>query len=207
MLYNYLKENYDDAEPIFYNDIQLEGVSKPALSRMLKSLCDEGKIMKYGTGIYYFPKKTRLSSTVGPNADIVARYKYIERHGKVDGYYTGNTLANKMGLTTQVPMKIEIVSNNMAAKVREVEIGTRKFLVRHPAVYITNENAAVLQMLDLLKNLEIYIDGRYSDAAERFREYIRLYNIKREDVDCYIREYPVNVFRNYYEVGLDYVFA
>ena len=42
--------------------------------------------------------------------------------GKVDGFYSGNTFANQLGISTQVPNKVEIVSNNMAAKVREVPI-------------------------------------------------------------------------------------
>ena len=71
------------------------------------------------------PKKSRLKTNVGVNADTVARYKYVSRGGKVDGFYSGNTFANQMGISTQVPNKVEIVSNNMAAKVREVPIETR----------------------------------------------------------------------------------
>ena len=54
---------------------------------------------------------------MGVNADTVARYKYVSRGGKVDGFYSGNTFANQLGISTQVPNKVEIVSNNMAAKV------------------------------------------------------------------------------------------
>ena len=63
------------------------------------------------------PKKSRLKTNVGVNADTVARYKYVSRGGKVDGFYSGNTFANQLGISTQVPNKVEIVSNNMAAKV------------------------------------------------------------------------------------------
>ena len=62
---------------------------------------------------------------MGVNADTVARYKYVSRGGKVDGFYSGNTFANQLGISTQVPNKVEIVSNNMVAKVREVPIETR----------------------------------------------------------------------------------
>ena len=66
---------------------------------------------------------------MGVNADTVARYKYVSRGGKVDGFYSGNTFANQLGISMQVPNKVEIVSNNMAAKVREVPIGKRTFIV------------------------------------------------------------------------------
>ena len=59
---------------------------------------------------------------MGVNADTVARYKYVSGGGKVDGFYSGNTFANQLGISTQVPNKVELVSNNMAAKVREVPI-------------------------------------------------------------------------------------
>ena len=125
MLYEFLKDNYKEAEPIFFSDIVIKGITKSAVNQQLKKLCDEGKLQKYENGIYYLPKKSRLKTNVGVNADTVARYKYVSRGGKVDGFYSGNTFANQLGISTQVPNKVEIVSNNMAAKVREVPIETR----------------------------------------------------------------------------------
>ena len=46
----------------------------------------------------------------------------------------------------------------MAAKVREVPIGKRTFIVRKPVVPVNEENVYVLQLLDLLKNLDVYLD-------------------------------------------------
>ena len=77
------------------------------------------------------------------------RYKYVSRGGKVDGFYSGNTFANQLGISAQVPNKVEIVSNNMAAKIREIPIGKRTFIVRRPVVPVNEENVYVLQLLDL----------------------------------------------------------
>ena len=52
---------------------------------------------------------------IGLSADIVARYKYVDNGKSVNGYYSGNTFANQLGITTQVPRIIEIVSNNASA--------------------------------------------------------------------------------------------
>ena len=125
MLYEFLKDNYKEAEPIFFSDIVIKRITKYVVNQQLKKLCDEGKLQKYENGIYYLPKKSRLKTNVGVNADTVARYKYVSRGGKVDGFYLGNTFANQLGISTQVPNKVEIVSNNMVAKVREVPIETR----------------------------------------------------------------------------------
>ena len=100
MLYEFLKDNYKEAEPIFFSDIVIKGITKSAVNQQLKKLCDEGKLQKYENDIYYLPKKSRLKTNVGVNADTVARYKYVSRGGKVDGFYSGNTFANSSEMET-----------------------------------------------------------------------------------------------------------
>ena len=207
MLYDYIVQNYKEGEPIFFSDLLIEGISKPAANQQLKTLCNHGKLMKYETGVYYLPKKSLLKSVVGPNADMVARYRFISKGKNIDGFYSGNTFANQLGISTQVPRVVEIVSNNTNSAPREIEIGTRKFFVKKPVVTITAENVYVLQILDLLKNLDAYLDYTYDEAKLKFAEYIHLHEIKRADVDKYIRNYPVVIFKNYYELELDHVLA
>ncbi len=207
MLYEYIIQYYKEGEPIFFADLPVSDITKSAANQQLKTLCNNGKLAKYETGVYYIPKKSLLKSAVGPNADMVAKYRFISRGGNVDGFYTGNTFANQLGISTQVPRVIEIVSNNTNSAPREIEIGNRKFYVRKPIVRVTKENVYVLQMLELLKNLDSYLDYTYSEARIRFAEYIKTHNIKRADVDLYIRNYPAVIFKYYYELGLDYVFA
>lgn len=101
----------------------------------------------------------------------------------VDGFYGGNSFANQIGITTQVPRAVEIVSNNTNSSDREVRIGNRRFYVRKPIVQITKENVDVLQMLELLKNLDAYLDHSYDEVREKFAEYISIHGIKRSDVD------------------------
>ncbi len=205
MLYNYIKKNYKEAEPIFFSDLQRKDITKSALNQQLKKLCDKGLLQKYDKGVYYIPKKTLLNSTIGPNADMVARYRFISKGDNIDGFYGGNSFANQIGITTQVPRVVEIVSNNTNSSDREVRIGNRSFYVRKPIVHITKENVYVLQMLELLKNLDAYLDYSYAEARERFKEYISIHGIKRSDVDLYIRKYPIATFKYYYELELDHV--
>ena len=81
MLFEYLKEHYDDGEPIFLDDIHIEGMRRDNFRQQIKTLADAGKIVRYEKGIYYIPKKTRFSSSAGPTPETVARYKYISRGG------------------------------------------------------------------------------------------------------------------------------
>ena len=207
MLYEYIKQHYKEAEPIFFSDLESGNITKSALNQQLRKLCDKDLLRKYDTGVYYIPKKTLLNSTVGPNADMVARYRFISKGDNVDGFYGGNSFANQIGISTQVPRVVEIISNNTNSSDREVRIGNRSFYVRKPIVKITKENVYVLQMLELLKNLDAYLDYSYVEAKEKFAEYIAIHGIKRIDVDCYIRKYPMATFKYYYELELDHVLA
>lgn len=205
MLLDYLKEHYEDGEPIFTEDINIEGMNRPNFCQQLKTLTDNGKIVRYEKGIYYIPRQTRLNSSSGPSPETVAQYKYILRNGRVDGYYSGSTFANNIGLSLQVPMKKEIVSNNIAAIVREVLIGNQSFIVRKTNVPITNENVKILQILGLLKNLDAYLDVDYDEAREIIIKHSLANHITREKIDLYIRRYPDSTFRYYYEMKLDRV--
>ena len=207
MIYEMLTEKYKEGEPIFFSDIYNGEISKSALTQQLSTLCKKGLLVKYDNGIYYLPKKTRLKSSIGPTADTIAKYKYISKNGKTDGYYSGNTFANQIGISTQVPHVIEIVSNNTNSAPRDVKIGNRRFNIRKPLISITNENVYILQMLDLLSNLDTYSDYNYKDARKCFLKYIEAHKITRDDVDLYIRFFPLTTFRFYYELRLDNVLA
>jgi hypothetical protein len=64
-----------------------------------------------------------------------------------------------------------------------------------------------LQLLELLKNIDAYLDDDYNIAREKIKTYIKIHNISRTDIDKYIRKYPVNIYKSYYELRLDDVFT
>ena len=148
MLYNYIKEHYKEAEPIFLADLLRTNIIELESIQQLKELCEKGSLQQYDEEVYFIPKKSKLNLAVGPNADMVARYRFISKGDNVDGFYAGNTFANQIGISVQVPYVIEIVSNNVSDD-EEVLIGNRRFVVRKPVVPITKENVHVLQMLEL----------------------------------------------------------
>lgn len=201
MLYNYIKYHYKQAEPIFLSDLLSMNIAELDLEQQLKELCEKGLLQQYDEEVYFIPKKTILSSTIGPNADMVARYRFISKGDNVDGFYAGNTFANQIGISTQVPYVIEIVSNNVLDD-GEVLIGNRRFDVRKPVVPITKENVRVLQMLDILVKLDAYLDYTYEGARERFAKYISVYGITRGDVDLYINKYPESAFEYFTKLEL-----
>lgn len=203
----YVMKNYKTGEPIFLADIQLNNVSDESIRQNFKKLTDSGKLMRYDSGIYYLPKITRLKGGYCPSADIVARYKYIYRKGEVIGYYSGHTFANQIGISTQVPFKTEIVSNNFSAIVRDVKIGDETFTVRKARVPVTKENYKVLQFLDLLKDIDEYADEDENMVRNQLYEYIKRNEICREQIDRYLTYFPLKIYKSIYEMRLEYVFA
>lgn len=206
MLYEYLEENYKPNEPIFVSDVQLP-VSAVNLRKMFKELCDSGKINRFDKGVYYIPKQSRLKGGVPLGADAVARAKYIYRNGRVEGYYSGYTFANQLGITTQVPYVVEIVSNNASSRFREIDMKGRKVVLRKSRIIITEKNYRTLQLLDLLSNITQYADEDMEDSYSRVKTYIQNEGISREEVDQYIKKYPERIYKNMYEMRVFDVFA
>ena len=206
MLLEYLQQNYKVNEPIFVSDIELP-VTDNNLRQMFKVLCDSGQIMRYETGIYYLKSDSRLKGGTTLSASEVAKYKYISRNNQVNGYYSGYTFANQLGLITQVPFTIEIVSNRASAKCREVCIKKQRIILRKPRTQINSENCYILQLLDLLKDLELYVDEDTSDAVKRINAYAKELGLRRTEIDKYIDIYPDRTYKNIYETRLYNAFA
>lgn len=203
MLYGYLIENFKPYEPIFTADIDIDMVGN-SLRPKLKELCDSGKLCRYEAGIYYLPGKMKLKGLTPISASVVARSKFINRRGKVRGYYSGYTFANQIGLSLQVPYVQEIVTNEASAKVREIDIKGQKFIIRKPKAEVTEENVYTLQFLDFLSDIDKYLDGSSDNILDKLEKLIKDENITKELIDKYISLYPTRVYKNLYETGVVY---
>ena len=187
-------------------DIKIDGMSDASIRQKIKKLTEAGEVIRFEQGVYYIPKISRLKGTVTLAPDIVARYKCISQMGRIMGYYAGHTLANKMGISAQVPVKEKITSNNMAAIVREVSVGNRVYVIRKAPVEVNEGNHIVLQLLELLKDIDEYSDDE-QDARQQVIDYIRRFQITRDVVDLYISYFPLKVYKSIYEMRLENVFA
>ena len=203
MLYGYLIENFKPYEPIFTADIDIDMVGN-SLRPKLKELCDSGKLCRYEAGVYYLPGKMKLKGLTPISASAVARSRYVNRRGKVRGYYSGYTFANQIGLSLQVPYVQEIVTNEASAKVREIDIKGQKFIIRKPKAEVTEENVYTLQFLDFLSDIDKYMDGSSENILDKLEKIIKDEKITKELIDTYISLYPTKVYKNLYETGVVY---
>jgi len=207
MLYTYLKENYIPGEPIFTGDIDIPEFTDENLRYHLKKLTDDGIICRFEAGVYYFPKTNLFGEPTALSAETVAIHKYINRKGKRIGYYSGYTLANRMGLSTQVPFTEEITSNYAPAPVREMTIKNRKYIIRRPAVEITDENVTTLQLLDCLKDIEKCAEEELEVCGKILSAYAKEHGITKVMIDKFIENYPLKIYKAIYETGVEYVSA
>lgn len=167
-------------EPILVDDIikMFPNRSRQWVDKALKTMVDTKTLKRYTTGVYYIPRKTLFGDSL-LDPDRVVTKKYIESAGEVYGYVSGTALLNSLGLTTQVPNIITIITNNEKSRGRKVRIGKQEvYLIKSPTK-ISKKNSAVLQLLEAVKladlndldemenkNLENYIKKNKITLAE-----------------------------------------
>ncbi|MGN0617583.1 MAG: DUF6088 family protein [Ruminiclostridium sp.] len=201
MLWDYIRDRYNDGEPIIASDIELN-ISKANRRQQFRRLTDEGKLKRYENGIYYIPKKSQLGGELTLLPDDVIECKYISRNQRIFGYYSGYTLANQVGVTTQVPAIKEIVTNKIGNPIKRIEKGNRVFVIRKARTEITEDNFRVLQFLDLLKDLEKYSELYGQELTDCLKRYMKMFNISKSELDKYLPLYPDKIYRTIYETEL-----
>ena len=180
MLKEYLEKNYGYNEPIFLNEVRLEGLSDNALRQYFKQMLGAGDLARFDTGIYYLPKVPRLlkKSYLDPMKVIIR--KYIQSTTEIYGYFAGATFANQIGLTTQMPATLEIVTSKESTKGRTVTVGSQAIRLKRPATTITSENAGLLQFLDAVSQAEKYSELSDSDTGILLKNYAKQRNYSKE---------------------------
>ena len=137
-------------KPLFIEDFVNEETNYDTAKTLLSNYVKSGDIKRYSQGIYYIPTKTILGYSTISFESIIER-KYISDDNKVFGYYSGMSLLNTIGLSSQVPNIPEITTNNEATRKRKVKIGKRSVIVRRSEIEINNDNYLYLQFFDIFR--------------------------------------------------------
>ena len=204
VLYEYLVDSFGYNEPIMMNAIAYKNYSKPWISKELADLCACGKLIRFEKGVYYVPKMTALGpSKLNPQKIIEKRY--ISSGDERNGYYSGATFLNLIGLSTQVPNIVEIYTNNEASKVREIAVGQTRVLLRRARTPITKDNVAVQSFLELMNTVS---PSFFDDERRRITsEYIRQNGISKKDITKYAGAFPDKAIRTLVESEMIYYVA
>ena len=173
MLKSYLIENYGYNEPIFLNDLTIEGLSENAVRQSVKRLVANGFLERYDNGIYYIPKQGGLLEKSYLDPFLVIMRKYVNNKSETYGYVTGMSFANQLGLTTQMPSVIEIVTNREATNGRMITVGNQKVRIKRSAVPVSDNNADLLQLLDGVGQAEKYSELPMEDTIATMLSYVK----------------------------------
>ena len=173
MIKDYLIDNYGYNEPIFLNDLSVEGISENAVRQSVKRLVASGFLERYDSGIYYIPKSGGLLGKSYLDPSIVIMRKYVENNSNKYGYVTGLSFANQLGLTTQMPAVIEIVTNREATNGRTLMVGNQKVRVKKSTIPVSEDNAELLQLLDSVGQVEKYTELTMEETIDILITYMR----------------------------------
>ena len=192
----YYIQNCEKNEPIFIEDIKeyiiqfYKDEEKEKIFNNVKEILNrlnkENVIKTAYKGIYYIPKTNIFGEVPLANNKII-QYKYlIDKFGNVKGYITGANLFNKVGLTTQVPNIIDIVTNECKNN-NKYENKNLNVIIRKPKIEINNDNYKYLQLFDLIENKDnIYVE--VDDMNEIIYNFIQENDLQFEKILKYARE-------------------
>lgn len=195
-LFDYLLQQYGTNEPIVSAQITFKEYSRPWVMKQLKSLCEEGKLIRFEKGIYYIPTDTVFGKSI-LNPRKVIEKKYINDGENIIGYYSGITFQNQLKLTTQMSNVIEIYTNNETTNVRDITVGKQKVILRKARTTINSANVAVLSFLEMMN--DIIPRSLDSEKKNRIAEYINKSGITKQDIISYMAVFPDKVMRNLIE--------
>lgn len=168
----------------FYKEADKEKIFNN-IKEILNRLNKDNYIKTAFKGIYYIPKKNVFGELPLANNKII-QYKYLtDKQGNIKGYITGANLFNKIGLTSQVPNVIDIVTNECKNN-NKYNNKNLNVIIRKPKIEITNENYKYLQLIDLIENKDnIYIEVENID--EIIYNFIQENELQFEKILMYAR--------------------
>lgn len=203
-LYEYLLDNYKENEPIFLADLQVDGMTRTNVRQQIKKLTDTGKVKRFDNGIYFLPKKTIFKSGSQLAPEKVLECKYLRDKDERCGYVSGLMFFNQMGLTMQVPMMYEVVSNKATNDYRETSLAKSRVIVRKPKVPVTEKNYKALQFLDMLKDVDVYSEVTGKPLQDRLYRYMDDANLSISEMEPYFAYYPDKLYKNLVETRVIY---
>lgn len=205
-LVNCLKTQYGENTPIFFEDIAnvCSGYTRGRVYQLIDAAMNSGLLAKAGYDCYYVPTTTPFGKSLLNPRKIIEK-KYISNNGKVYGFYTGISLLNSFGITTQMPNVIEVFTNNEATKSRRVTINNQTIIVKRARTTINSANYKEMMLLELF-NLA---DARSIDvqATQKIVDYMKKNNISIQGIMKYAEFVPARAIKNFMGCEVQNAFA
>jgi len=207
MLKSFLIKNFGFNEPIFLNELTaIHGISDNAIRQSVKRLVASGFLKRYDTGIYDISRPDCLLDKGYLDPNLVLERKYIKNKEETFGYIAGHSFANQLGLTTQMPAVIEVVTNRESTNGRFIKLGTMSLRLKKPAVLVSRSNAELLQFLEGVNQAEKFSELSKEETISVLADYARRQHFTREQLSVVISGVTGSVAKKLIEWGIIYEF-
>ena len=202
---NYLTQIYGYDTPIFLKDIRIGRKSKTAIKEEIYRATKNGELERKSNGVYFIRSCKEFGS--GVTFDAVLDKKFIHpidvtpgfEELFVEGYYSGMTFLNRIGISEQVPAILEVTTNRTSSKKRFFTSGRSVAIIRKSRTEITFQNYKILQFLDMFHFVSL-------DDVKKNKEIIAEYMIKNHiskyQLNQYIGLYSVQTMKKIVEGGI-----
>ncbi|MCD8149021.1 MAG: DUF6088 family protein [Clostridiales bacterium] len=135
--------------------------------KTLERMRKQGALVHLAKGIYYRPQKSRFGIVPISENEIINHYTRNDQ-GVVIGY----RLYNKVGLTTQISKRTEVLSSVISEQKKNVG----NVCVKNSEMAITQEVVPVIETMEILQNYENIENINKSALAEYMRKYVEKYS-------------------------------
>ena len=144
----------------FGQDFSMQG-NNDAVRKSLERLLEKGEIERVATGIYTRPKIDPIVGKVPPSIDSIV--KAIAKRDKARVVPTGIAALNKLGLSTQVPMKFVYLTNGSS---RNIKIDGRSILFKRTSP----KNVATIGEISILVIQALRVIGKEKVSQEEIEK-------------------------------------
>lgn len=165
----------------FGQDFSMQG-NNDAVRKSLERLVKKGEIERVATGIYIRPEIDPIVGKVPPSIESIV--KAIAKRDKARVVPTGVTALNKLGLSTQVPMKFVFLTDGSS---RNIKIDGRSILFKRTSP----KNVATIGEISTLVIQALRVIGKDKVSQEEIEKIqTLLQQEKKEHLEHDIRLAP-----------------
>jgi hypothetical protein len=144
------------------DDFSIAVEKQNSVTKILNNMVVAGQIRRLSKGRFYKPQMSKFGELPPDTAQTVK--DLLEKDGKTIGYLTGYSIFNKLGLTTQVPVALQI---GVRKEKKPLTRGNYRisFIIQQNT--ITKQNIPLLQLLDCLRFFKNIPDAMPDDICSR----------------------------------------
>ena len=204
-LVNYLYKIYGYDTPIFIKDVRIGRKSKSAIREEFYRATKSGLLERKSSGVYFIRSAKEFGS--GITFDEILKKKYIYSDNCpsgfeplfIEGYYSGLTFLNIIGISQQVPAILEVTTNKTSSKKRYYYSNNSVAIIRKAKTTVTFQNYEMLQLLDMFYFLSI---DEVKENKRLIVKYIRDKQLEKWQFNQYIGLYGTQTIKKIVEGGI-----